>query len=63
MTISPTFLAAEPDVIDEGTHKDLVLFRGEEVGGLRLMQSLDKKLQKKARLYPNVNKLSSGRCS
>ncbi|CAD6569646.1 MAG: hypothetical protein CYPHOPRED_003499 [Cyphobasidiales sp. Tagirdzhanova-0007] len=53
MTISPTFFGAEPDVIDEGKHNGLRLFRREEIGGLRLMQSLDKAAQKKAQLYPN----------
>ena len=54
MTISPTFFGAEPDVIDEGKHKGLTLFRGEEVSGLKLMQQLSPELQKQAQLFPNV---------
>ena len=54
MTISPTFMGAEPDIIDEGKHKGVMLFRGEEKAGLKLMQSLEPALQKKAQLYPNV---------
>lgn len=54
MTISPTFFGAEPDVIDSGKHKGLRLFRAEEIQGLRLMQSLDKEVQKQAQLYPNM---------
>lgn len=55
MVISPTFFGAEPDVIDEGKHKGLTLFRGEEIDGLRLMQSLRSELQKKAQLYPDAS--------
>ena len=54
MTISPTFFGAEPDVIDEGIHKGLTLFRDEEIDGLRLMQDLVPDMQKKAQLYPDV---------
>lgn len=54
MTISPTFFGAEPDVIDEGKHKGLTLFRGEEMSGLKLMQQLSPELQKQAQLFPNV---------
>ena len=55
MVISPTFFGAEPDVIDAGKHKGLTLFRGEELDGLRLMQSLKPELQKRAQLYPDVS--------
>lgn len=55
MVISPTFFGAEPDVIDEGKHNGLTLFRGEELSGLKLMQSLSPELQKQAQLYPNVS--------
>lgn len=55
MVISPTFMGAEPDVIDEGKHKGLTLFRGEELGGLRLMQGLEEGLRKKAQLYEDVS--------
>lgn len=55
MVISPTFFGAEPDIIDEGKHKGLTLFRGEEVDGLKLMQGLSEALRTKAQLYPNVS--------
>lgn len=55
MVISPTFFGAEPDVIDEGKHRGLRLFKGEEVDGLRLMQSLNSNLQREAQLYSDVS--------
>ncbi len=47
MVIGPTFLGAEPDVIDEGPHQGLRLFQTEEMVALKLMQSLSPDLQER----------------
>ncbi|EIW85851.1 hypothetical protein CONPUDRAFT_150625 [Coniophora puteana RWD-64-598 SS2] len=48
MVISPTFLGAEPDVIDTGPHAGLCLFSDEELGGLEFMRSLPGECREKA---------------
>jgi hypothetical protein len=55
MVIGPTFMGAEPDVIDEGPHAGLRLFKEEELTALRLMQSLPKDLQEKATLSKTMD--------
>jgi hypothetical protein len=50
IVFGPTFMGAEPDRIDEGEHAGLRLFQAEELGGLKLMQSLPLELQKRATL-------------
>lgn len=51
MVISPTFMGAEPNVIDTGPDAGLRLFDTEEAGGLSLMRSLSPALQARANLY------------
>lgn len=54
MVISPNFLAAEPDWIDEGPNKGLRLFQSEKKDGLELMVSLSPENQKSAQLYEQL---------
>lgn len=51
MTISPTFMGAEPNVIDTGPHASTKTFADEERNGLALMQSLSTELQARAQIY------------
>jgi hypothetical protein len=51
MVISPTFMGAEPNVIDEGPNAGLSLFDDEERIGLQLMRSLSADLREKAVTY------------
>ena len=51
MVISPTFMGAEPNVIDEGPNKGLKLFDVEQDVGLALMRSLPDALRKQATVY------------
>lgn len=55
MVISPTFMGAEPNVIDEGPDKGLTLFTDEEKIGLELIRSLSPDLRDKAIAYPQMN--------
>lgn len=50
MVIGPTFMGAEPDLIDVGPHKGMRLFEKEERRGLQLMQGLSLENQKRAQL-------------
>jgi hypothetical protein len=51
LVISPTFMGAEPNIIDEGPHRGLTILDGEERAGLRLMQSLPSALRDRAQTY------------
>ncbi len=51
MVISPVFMGAEPNIIDEGPHKGLCLFNDQERQGLALMRSLPAALQAQATTY------------
>lgn len=51
MVISPTFMGAEPNVIDAGPHAGLSLFNDEEQIGLELMRSLPDGVREKAITY------------
>jgi hypothetical protein len=51
MVISPTFLGAEPNVIDEGPWKGLTIFSDEETKGLDLMRSLAPGIRDRAQIY------------
>ncbi len=51
MTISPTFMGAEPNVIDVGPYAGTTVFRDEERVGLQLMQSLTQDQKDRARIY------------
>lgn len=51
ITISPTFMGAEPNVIDEGPHQGLSIFNEEARFGLELMQSLPEQQRDQAQIY------------
>jgi hypothetical protein len=51
MVISPVFMGAEPNVIDEGPHAGLSLFDDQERRGLELMRSLPPALRDQALIY------------
>lgn len=51
MVISPTFLGAEPNIIDEGPWKGLTIFTDEETKGLNLMRSLPANVRDAAQIY------------
>jgi hypothetical protein len=51
MVISPTFMGAEPNVIDAGPDKGLKLFGAEETLGLALMRSLSSSLRARATVF------------
>ncbi|KAI5917614.1 hypothetical protein F4810DRAFT_695609 [Camillea tinctor] len=55
MVISPVFMGAEPNVIDDGPHKGTELFIEQEQLGLRLMQSLDQETQKDTCVYSKLS--------
>ncbi|KAJ4176484.1 hypothetical protein NW767_015400 [Fusarium falciforme] len=54
MVISPVFMGAEPNIIDEGPDKGTELFTDQEQLALRLMSSLDEATQKEVRIYPGL---------
>lgn len=51
MVISPTFMGAEPNIIDEGPWKGTTIFSDEERKGLDLMRSLSAGMRDRARIY------------
>ncbi|GAA2697584.1 DUF3500 domain-containing protein [Actinoplanes palleronii] len=51
IVVSPTFLGAEPTVIDRGDGEQFELFRREALTGIELMRSLPASLQDQARTY------------
>ncbi|KAF2796762.1 hypothetical protein K505DRAFT_406177 [Melanomma pulvis-pyrius CBS 109.77] len=55
MTISPVFMGAEPNIIDEGPDKGIELFTDQEKTALKLMQSMDPAMQKDLRIYTHLN--------
>jgi hypothetical protein len=54
MVISPTFMGAEPNVIDDGPNQGLTLFDTEQTVGLALMQSLPDALRERATVYKQL---------
>jgi hypothetical protein len=51
MSLTPTFMGAEPNHIDEGPNQGVILFEDEENKGLRLMCSLNDDQKTKAIVY------------
>ncbi|WP_313802310.1 DUF3500 domain-containing protein [Sphingobium sp.] len=51
VVISPTFMGAEPNIIDSGPNTGLRLFDAEEIGGLNLMRSLSADQRERATTY------------
>ncbi|KEF51221.1 uncharacterized protein A1O9_12724 [Exophiala aquamarina CBS 119918] len=54
LVVSPVFMGAEPNIIDEGPEAGVVLFREQEDQARQLMQSLDSDLQSKVQLYDKL---------
>jgi len=54
MVISPTFMGAEPTIIDRGPHDNFRLFEKEENRGLQLMQSLTPAMRERAVIYKRM---------
>lgn len=54
MVISPTFMGAEPNEIDEGPNKGLKLFDTEQEVGLALMRSLSEPLRERATVFKQM---------
>ncbi|KAF9884375.1 hypothetical protein FE257_001831 [Aspergillus nanangensis] len=55
MVISPVFMGAEPNVIDDGPHKGTELFVDQESTALGLMQSMDEATVRKVRIFNHLN--------
>lgn len=53
--ITPTFIGAEPNVIDEGPLKGTRILDQEEQMGLAFMQSLPPPMRKKAQIYSDIS--------
>lgn len=54
LTIAPTFMGVEPNVIDRGDDSDATLFSDEERCGLALMQALTPRQQKRATIFQQM---------
>lgn len=54
MVISPTFMGAEPNVIDAGPNQGIALFETEQDVGLALMRSLSAPLRARATVYQQM---------
>lgn len=54
LTIAPTFMGVEPNVIDRGDDSDATLFTDEERCGLALMQALTPRQQKRATIFQQM---------
>jgi hypothetical protein len=61
MVVSPVFMGAEPNVIDEGPDKGLELFTDQERLALDLMASVDEATRRKIQLYEDVTAVPEGR--
>ena len=54
LVMSPTFMGAEPNVIDEGPHAGLTIFDDQERSGLQLMRSLPSEQRDRAQIYKQM---------
>lgn len=52
--ISPAFLGAEPNAVDEGPHRGLTLFDAQEAAGLKVMAVLDPELRERVQVYKDL---------
>lgn len=55
VVVTPVFMGAEPNVIDDGPHKGTELFTDQEQTALRLINSIDPELREKVRVYKALN--------
>ncbi|MEZ5226317.1 MAG: DUF3500 domain-containing protein [Acidimicrobiales bacterium] len=54
LIISPSFMGAEPNIIDEGPYAGLTIFNAEELDGLALMRSLPEDQRRRAQIYEQM---------
>ncbi|KAK0118444.1 hypothetical protein ONS95_012729 [Cadophora gregata] len=54
IVVAPTFVGAEPNVIDRGPHQGTQILQSEQDLGLRFMKSLSKDLQSKAQIFKTL---------
>jgi hypothetical protein len=52
--ISPVFMGAEPNIVDDGPEKGLCLFEAQEIAGLEVMAALEPSLRKRVQVYESV---------
>ena len=52
--ISPVFMGAEPNVVDDGPDKGLCIFEEQEAAGLEIMAALEPSLRTKVQIYKSV---------
>ncbi|EXJ96300.1 hypothetical protein A1O1_01426 [Capronia coronata CBS 617.96] len=55
MVLSPVFMGAEPNVIDEGPNKGTELFTDQEQTALQLVQSMDQPTRARVRIYKQLS--------
>lgn len=55
MVISPVFMGAEPNVIDEGPYKGTELFTDQESAALKLVHSMDQETREKIQIYTSLS--------
>lgn len=55
IAISPTFMGAEPNIIDEGPNAGVTIFTAEERAGLDLMRSLPREQRDRAQIYQQMH--------
>lgn len=54
IVLSPWFTGAEPNLIDDGAYSGTFILKEEEVLGLRLMQSLPDRVQRRVQIYQQM---------
>ncbi|CZR66564.1 uncharacterized protein PAC_16465 [Phialocephala subalpina] len=52
--ISPVFMGAEPNVVDDGPDKGLCLFEAQEAAGMEVMAALEPSIQAKVQIYDSL---------
>ncbi|KAH8698729.1 hypothetical protein BGW36DRAFT_293720 [Talaromyces proteolyticus] len=55
VVISPVFMGAEPNIIDEGPDQGTVLFAEQEALGVSLVRSFDKQLYERVQIYQELS--------
>jgi hypothetical protein len=55
MVVSPIFMGAEPNIIDEGPHKGTELFVDQEQTALRLINSIPPEIREKVHIYKSLS--------
>ena len=52
--ISPVFMGAEPNIVDDGPDEGLCLFEAQEAGGLEVMTALEPSLRMRVQIYQSI---------